>query len=93
MSDATQTQIPTSSVVVEFDDLTECQRGLVNRHPRAEGEAYRHGGLPVRWVASFECRPGCEPDQLFAALSDWARYYGLPLRRRLEPRRGAAPNR
>lgn len=85
MSDTTQTQTSTSSVVVEFDDLTEYQRSLVDRHPRAEREAYRHGGLPVRWVATFECRQGCEPDQLFAALHEWARYYGLPLRRRIEP--------
>jgi hypothetical protein len=82
------TNAPTTrstSVLVEFNDLTHCQRSLVDGHPRSEGEAYRHGGLPVRWVASFECRPGCDPDQLFLAVMEWARYYGLPLRRRIVP--------
>jgi anti-sigma B factor antagonist len=73
----------TEPVLVEFDDLTAHQRRLVNQHPLAHADCYRHGGLPVRWVASFACRPGCDGDQLFNAIREWAGFYGLPLRRRV----------
>jgi anti-sigma B factor antagonist len=73
----------TESVVVEFDDLTAHQRSLVNQHPLADADCYRHGGLPVRWIASFACRPGCDADQLFHAIREWAGFYGLPLLRRV----------
>jgi anti-anti-sigma factor len=73
----------TESVLVEFDDLTAHQRSLVNQHPLADADCYRHGGLPVRWIASFACRPTCDADQLFDAIQEWAGFYGLPLRRRV----------
>jgi anti-anti-sigma factor len=70
-------------VKVEFDDLSEHQRNMVARHPLATDELYRHGGLPVRWVATFACPPTCHPDRLYEAIEEWATFYGLPLRRRL----------
>ncbi len=73
----------TQSVLVEFDDLTAHQRSLVYQHPLAHADCYRHDGLPVRWVASFACRPACDADQLFNAIQEWAGFYGLPLPRRV----------
>ena len=75
--------VPISCVRVEFDDLSEHQRQMVDQHPLAAPPVYRHGGLPVRWVATFDCPPTCDADRLYEAIDEWATFYGLPLRRRL----------
>jgi len=83
MSHAPDNHHPIPSVKVEFDDLSEHQRQMVDRHPLASPPVYRHGGLPVRWVATFDCPPDCHPERLFEAIEEWSTFYGLPLRRRL----------
>jgi hypothetical protein len=75
-------KVPTmegSDVVVEFERLTAVQRSLVELHPMAVGKVSAVEAAPDRCRAQFDCQ-GHNSNQVLAALTDWARFYGLPLR-------------